>query len=124
MVETTDQMNCPCPAPALNCVGVFFCTFCWEFGFELRYIGVSETTNNTKEKTMKTWKTYPMGAAEAERMELRGLTAYLDHAVLEPCDDQAKALCGVKTFSLCMDSSQSTTEIPDCPRCAKKLAKL
>ena len=60
-----------------------------------------------------------MGAAAAERMEIRGLSAHLDHAVKEPCDLQSKALCGVKTFSLCLDSSLATEEMPECTRCQK-----
>jgi hypothetical protein len=60
-----------------------------------------------------------MGSAAAEKMEIRGLIAHLDHAVKEPCDDQAKTLCGVQTFSLCMDDSLATDDLPDCPRCQK-----
>ena len=73
---------------------------------------------------MKTWKTYPMGAAAAERMAVRGLVAYMDHAVLDPADNQEKALCGVQTASLCMDDSLATDDIPECPKCAAKIAKL
>jgi len=65
-----------------------------------------------------------MGGAAAERMEERGLVAYLDHAVMEPCHERLKTLCGVKTDSLCMDDSLATTALPDCPRCQKKIAAL
>lgn len=64
------------------------------------------------------WKTYPMGGAAAEKMALRGLVAYLDHAVNM---DTGKTLCGVKTHSLCMDDSLATDELPDCPRCRAKI---
>lgn len=63
-----------------------------------------------------------MGAAEAERMELRKLPViYNFHAVEAPCHDQKKALCGVKTFSLCMDDSLANNDLPDCPRCKTKI---
>ena len=65
------------------------------------------------------WKTYPMGGAAVERMEIRGLVAYLDHAVEKPCGEQVKTLCGVKTSSLCMDDSLSSVDLPDCPKCRK-----
>ena len=32
------------------------------------------------------------------------------------------ALCGVLTYSLCMDDSLATDELPDCPKCKRKLA--
>ena len=70
------------------------------------------------------WKTYPMGGAANEHMWRRGLKAELSHAVAEPCLEQDKALCGVKTHSLCMDESLATTELPECPRCVVKIAKL
>ena len=71
------------------------------------------------------WKSYPMGGACAERMEVSKLpTVYDFHAVAEPCDKQVKALCGVKTFSLCMDDSLATNDLPDCPRCRAKIEKL
>ena len=70
----------------------------------------------------RAWKTYPMGAAAAERMEMRKMKAYLDHAVYEPCREQRTTVCGVLTHSLCMDDSLATTELPDCPRCRAKLA--
>ena len=73
-------------------------------------------------KTNIGWKTYPMGAAAAERMERRGMVAHLSHAVLQPCDQQNSALCGVLSYSLCMDDSLATDELPDCPRCQRKLA--
>ena len=65
-----------------------------------------------------------MGAAAAEKMELRGLVAHLSHAVLLPANNQEKSLCGVKTFSLCMDDSLASDELPDCPRCQKKIEKM
>ncbi len=65
------------------------------------------------------WKTYPMGGAAVERMEIRGLVAYLDHAVEKPCGEQVKTLCGVRTSSLCMDDSLSSVDLPDCPKCRK-----
>lgn len=64
-----------------------------------------------------------MGAAVAERMEARGLTAHLSHAVAEPCHAQAKALCGVATHSLCMDDSQSDESMPDCLKCQRIISK-
>ena len=67
------------------------------------------------------YRTFPMGAAASERMEIRGLKAVYDHAVREPCHEQTKALCGVQTRSLCMDDSLSSTEPPDCPICRTKL---
>lgn len=73
---------------------------------------------------MKLWKTYPIGAAASERMEMRGLKASFSHAVLFPSMMQPRALCGVKTFSLCMDSSLATDELPDCPRCQSKIAQI
>jgi hypothetical protein len=63
-----------------------------------------------------------MGAAAAERMERRGMTAHLSHAVALPCDKQNSTLCGVVTYSLCMDESLATDELPDCPKCRRKLA--
>ena len=57
-------------------------------------------------------------------MERRGLKAELSHAVQMPIDQQAKALCGVQVYSLCMDSSLATSELPECPRCRKKIEKL
>ena len=65
-----------------------------------------------------------MGAAAAERMEMRGMAAFLDHAVYEPCAQQRTAVCGVQTRSLCMDDSLATTELPDCPKCRSKIAGL
>jgi len=71
------------------------------------------------------WKSYPMGAACAERMDVaKQPVVYNYHAVAEPCDKQEKALCGVKTFSLCMDDSLATSDLPDCPRCRAKIARL
>lgn len=71
-----------------------------------------------------TFLTYPIGGAAAERMENRGLVAYLDHAVLESDGPRLKAVCGVLTSSLCMDSSLATTTPPDCPRCVAKLKRM
>lgn len=71
-----------------------------------------------------TWKTYPMGAAASERMEQRGMKAHLSHAVEFPCHQQNRAMCGVLTYSLCMDDSLATNDDPDCPKCQRKLAKL
>lgn len=70
------------------------------------------------------WKTYPMGGAASEMMEARGLRAHLSHAVLMPADEHPEAVCGVKTFSLCMDDSLATYGMPDCPECQRKLRKL
>lgn len=68
------------------------------------------------------WKTWPMGAAEAERSALRGRTAHLDHAVDM---DTETPLCGkVKIGSLMNDSSQWTDELPDCPVCRKKIERM
>ena len=67
------------------------------------------------------WKTYPMGGAAAERMELRGLKAYLDHAVNI---DTMKPLCTVKLSSLCVDETLATNELPDCPKCRAKIERL
>jgi hypothetical protein len=66
------------------------------------------------------WRTFPMGAAAAERQRGLKATPHLSHAVAEPCHDHTKALCGVLTFSLCMDDSLATTELPDCPKCRAK----
>ena len=74
--------------------------------------------------SLEFWLTFPMGAAASERMERRGLKAELSHAVKMPTDQQAKALCGVQVYSLCMDSSLATSELPECPRCRKKIEKL
>lgn len=66
-----------------------------------------------------------MGAAEAERMALRGLPVIYDfHAVAAPFHSQAKAMCGVKTYSLCMDDSLATDALPDCPRCLEKIKNM
>lgn len=67
------------------------------------------------------WKTFPMGAAAAERMESRGLTAHLDHAVNI---DTMKPLCRVKVHSLCIDWSLATNALPDCPVCRAKIERL
>lgn len=69
------------------------------------------------------YKTFPMGSAATERMEQRGLKAFLSHAVIEPCHDQIKTICGAKTSSLCLDDSLATTDLPDCPRCQAKINK-
>lgn len=64
------------------------------------------------------WRTYPMGGAASERMERRGLKAFLDHAVNL---DTGKTLCGVNVNSLCADDSLATDIPPDCPKCAARI---
>lgn len=73
----------------------------------------------------KLWKSYPIGGAIAEQMEQRKQPVIYDfHAVKMPHEDERRALCGVKTFSLCMDDSLATNELPDCPRCRQAIARL
>lgn len=37
-------------------------------------------------------------------------------------DEEVRKVCGVLTYSLCMDDSLATDELPDCPKCRRKLA--
>lgn len=67
------------------------------------------------------WKTWPMGAAEAERAEIRGRKAFMSHAVDM---DTETPICGkVKIHSLTNDSSQWEDSLPDCPVCVRKIQK-
>lgn len=68
------------------------------------------------------WKSYPTGGAIADKPGLRVI--YDFHAVADPFHTQAKALCGVKTYSLCMDDSLASDELPDCPRCQAKIKRI
>jgi hypothetical protein len=78
-------------------------------------------------KHLQPWLNFPMGAAANERLRRStGKPAFLSHAVLPPYggrEGSPKALCGVQTFSLCMDVSQADTEPPDCPRCHAALTR-
>lgn len=67
------------------------------------------------------WKTYPMGGAAWERMHHRGLKAEYSHAVNV---DTLEPLCSVKLFSLCHDDSLATSDLPDCPVCRRRIARL
>lgn len=68
------------------------------------------------------WKTWPMGAAEAERAEIRGQKAFMSHAV--NMDTETPLCRNVKIHSLMNDSSQWEDGLPDCPECRRKIAKM